>query len=77
VLFPLLQSHHFHPQAGIVAHVAMVSLSSSMCRHPCSHHIGVVALVAMPFLPLMRRHLAVIAMAIATLVAMVSLLYSS
>ncbi len=34
----------------------MVSLPSSMCRHPCRHHNGVVALAAMTFLPLMRRH---------------------
>jgi hypothetical protein len=51
MLFPLLQRRHCHPQAGIVALVAIMSLSSSMRRHPCCHHNGIVALVAVVFLP--------------------------
>jgi hypothetical protein len=54
-LFPLLQWQCCHPQAGIVALVAMASLSSSMHRHLCCHCNGIVALVAMALLPLMRR----------------------
>jgi hypothetical protein len=53
----LVAMSHCHPQASIVALVAMVSSSSSMHRHPCRHHNGIVALIAMAFLPLMRRHL--------------------
>jgi hypothetical protein len=57
VLFPLLQWHPCHPQAGVIALVAMALLSSSMHRHPCHHHNGVVALIMMVLLLLMHRHL--------------------
>ncbi len=74
VLFPSLQWYCCHPQAGIVALVAMVSLSSLMRRRPHRHHDGIVALVVMALLPLMCRHFAVIAMAFVPLNAMASLL---
>jgi hypothetical protein len=57
VLFLLLRWRCCHPQAGVIAPLAMVSSSSLMHRHPCRHHNGVVALVAMAFLSLMCRHL--------------------
>jgi hypothetical protein len=58
-VFALDLQQHGSPccNVGIVSLVAMVSLSSSMCKHPCRHHNGVVALIAMVFLPLMHRHL--------------------
>jgi hypothetical protein len=36
--------------------VAMALLSSLMCRQPCRHRDGFVALIAMALLLLMRRH---------------------
>jgi hypothetical protein len=50
-LLPLLQWHHCHCQAGVVALVKMASLPSSMCRHLCHCHDGVVTLVALAPLP--------------------------
>jgi hypothetical protein len=53
----LVMLHCPHPQAGIVAFVAMALPSSSMRRRPCRHCDGIVALVAMVLLPLMQRRL--------------------
>ncbi len=56
-LLPLLQWHCHRPQVGVIAIIAVALLSSLMCRCPCHHCDGVVALIAMALLPLMGMHL--------------------
>ncbi len=50
VMMALLPSSSWH-----CLFVAMVSVSSLMCRHPCHHCNGIVALITMALLPLIRR----------------------